>query len=340
MRRVEREAARLELVDRDAVVRAAVALAEPPLVEGRRLAIARGGRDDDDALAQPKRGLDRVGEPRSVGIGHGLARGRVDRPAGLVARPVLGRVGPADDEPVDDDLDRVALVAVERRGVGEVVLLAVDAHPDEALLAGALEDAVALGLAVLDQRAQHEQPRALRAAPGPGRPSAGWPGARSRGRIGAVRMADAGEQQPQVVVDLGDRADGRPRVPRRALLVDRDRRRQPVDLVDVGLLHLAEELAGVGAQALDVAPLALGVDGVEGQADLPLPDRPVITTSRSRGNATSTFLRLCSRAPRTTIRSWGTRPVYRMCAKWNRCSGTMPAPLGPGATAVSSRRTR
>src|SRR5262249_13854141 len=35
--------------------------------------------------------------------------------------------------------------------------------------------------------------------------------------------------------------------------------------------------------------------------DLPEPDRPVITTRLSRGSSTSTFFRLCSRAPRTTI---------------------------------------
>src|SRR5258708_3140466 len=35
--------------------------------------------------------------------------------------------------------------------------------------------------------------------------------------------------------------------------------------------------------------------------DLPDPERPVMTTSRSRGMSTSTFLRLCSRAPRTEM---------------------------------------
>src|SRR4029079_17765173 len=35
--------------------------------------------------------------------------------------------------------------------------------------------------------------------------------------------------------------------------------------------------------------------------DLPEPDRPVNTTRLSRGMATSTFLRLCSRAPRMVI---------------------------------------
>src|SRR5918998_4274189 len=37
--------------------------------------------------------------------------------------------------------------------------------------------------------------------------------------------------------------------------------------------------------------------------DLPDPDRPVITTSASRGSSRLMSLRLCSRAPETTIRS-------------------------------------
>ena len=86
--------------------------------------------------------------------------------------------------------------------------------------------------------------------------------------VRAVRDADARVEQPQVVVDLGDRADGRARVARRRLLVDRDRRRQALDEVDVGLVHLAEELPGVRRQRLDVAALALGVDRVERQRRL------------------------------------------------------------------------
>ena len=90
----------------------------------------------------------------------------------------------------------------------------------------------------------------------------------------AVGMADPRPQQAQVVVDLGDRADRRPRVPRGGLLVDRDRRRQPLDRVDVGLVHLAQELPRVGRQRLDVAALALGVDRVEGKARLTGPGEP------------------------------------------------------------------
>ena len=83
-----------------------------------------------------------------------------------------------------------------------------------------------------------------------------------------VGHADAGEQEAQVVVDLGDGADGRARVLGRRLLLDGDRRRQAVDVVDVRLLHHLQELARVGRQALHVAALAFGVDGVEGERGL------------------------------------------------------------------------
>ncbi len=39
-------------------------------------------------------------------------------------------------------------------------------------------------------------------------------------------------------------------------------------MVEIGLLHLPEELAGVGGKGLDVAALALGIDGVEGERRL------------------------------------------------------------------------
>ena len=58
------------------------------------------------------------------------------------------------------------------------------------------------------------------------------------------------------------------------LLVDGDRRREPLDEVDVGLVHLAEELPGVGGERLDVAALALGEDRVERQAGLARAGQP------------------------------------------------------------------
>ncbi len=86
-----------------------------------------------------------------------------------------------------------------------------------------------------------------------------------RRRIG---HADARQQQAHVVVDLGDGADRRARVLRGGLLLDRDGRRQAVDLVDVRLLHHLQELARIGRQALDIAALAFGIDRVEGERRL------------------------------------------------------------------------
>ena len=45
-------------------------------------------------------------------------------------------------------------------------------------------------------------------------------------------------------------------------LLDGDRGREAVDVIDLRLLHLADELPGVRAEAFDVAALAFGVDRV------------------------------------------------------------------------------
>ena len=92
-----------------------------------------------------------------------------------------------------------------------------------------------------------------------------------RAVVGTVRHTGPGPEQAQVVVDLGDGADGRARVLAGGLLLDRDGRREPFDRVHVRLLHQAEELARVGGQRLDVAALSFGVDRVEGERGLARP---------------------------------------------------------------------
>ena len=69
-------------------------------------------------------------------------------------------------------------------------------------------------------------------------------------------------------MDFGDRADRRPRVAGGRLLVDRDGRTETVDEIDIGFVHLAEELTCVRGQGFDVAPLPLGIDRVERQGRL------------------------------------------------------------------------
>ena len=242
MRRVEREDPRLELRQRDAVLGAG----EPLGV--REALTALDQVDHDEPLGERDGGLDRLRQPEAEVVLH--------------------------HEPVDDHLDRVLELLVERRRLLEQVLLAVDLDAREPLVAEALEHVAVLALPVANDRGVDREARPLgeredllddRVDRLPGdRPAADR----------AVRAPDARVEEPQVVVDLGDRADGRARVPRRRLLVDRDRRREPVDRVDVGLLHHLQELPRVGRERLDVTPLTLGVDRVEGKARLPRAGEP------------------------------------------------------------------
>src|SRR5262249_5097147 len=80
---------------------------------------------------------------------------------------------------------------------------------------------------------------------------------------GTVGLTEASVEDAQVVVHLRDGSDGRARTLARRLLLDADGRRQAADVLDLRLLHLAEELTSVRRQRLDVAPLTLGVDRVE-----------------------------------------------------------------------------
>ncbi len=142
-----------------------------------------------------------------------------------------------------------------------------------------------------------------------------------RAALGAVGHADAGVEQPQVVVDLGDRADRGARVAGRGLLVDRDGRRQALDEVDVGLVHLPEELPGVGRQRLDVAALALGVDRVERQRRLPRAREPREDDQLVAGQLDADVLQVVLARPATTsesdtgIRLAASRNCERMFAR-------------------------
>ncbi len=179
-------------------------------------------------------------------------------------RPLLG-VGL---QPVDDDLDVVLDAPVELQVVGQPHDLAVDAGADEAALEHVGEEVLVLALLSADDRGQHEEPRPLRQGEDAADDLLAGLGGDRPVALRAVPLADAGVEHAQVVGDLGDGADGRARVAAGRLLLDADRRRQPAEVIDVGLRQLAEELAGVAGQRFDVAPLPLGVERVEGERGL------------------------------------------------------------------------
>ena len=81
--------------------------------------------------------------------------------------------------------------------------------------------------------------------------------------LGYVTKPDFGE-----VRELGHRAHGGARRLDRIGLLDRDRRANILDRVDLGLVEQVEELAGVRAERLDVASLPLGVERVKDERGL------------------------------------------------------------------------
>ena len=91
--------------------------------------------------------------------------------------------------------------------------------------------------------------------------------------LAVEQVGAAGEQQLQVIVQLGHRADRAAAGAHRVGLVDRDGRRYAVDAVDRRAVHAIEKLPRIGAEGLDIAPLALGIQGVENQARLARPAR-------------------------------------------------------------------
>src|SRR5204862_7570050 len=78
-------------------------------------------------------------------------------------------------------------------------------------------------------------------------------------------FGDPRPKQFQILVDLGHRADGRTRRFDQVRLLDRDRGRNPADIVDARLVHAVEELPHVGTESFDVTALAFGVNRLEGE---------------------------------------------------------------------------
>ena len=78
-------------------------------------------------------------------------------------------------------------------------------------------------------------------------------------------------QQPHVVVNLRRRRYRRPRIPRRVLLPNRNRRRQPVNQIHIRLLDPLQKLPRIRRQRLDIPPLPFRIDRVEGEARLARP---------------------------------------------------------------------
>ena len=144
-----------------------------------------------------------------------------------------------DLESIHHHVDPVLSFLVERGDVVNVIYGAIHPQPNEPLAAHGLDDLEVFSLAVTNHRGQDHQAAAFRHGQNLVYHLAD--GLRFKGLtvVGTARLPRPGKQQAQVVIDLGDGADRRAGVARCALLVDGDSRREALDEVDVGFVHLA-----------------------------------------------------------------------------------------------------
>ena len=81
----------------------------------------------------------------------------------------------------------------------------------------------------------------------------------------AVEFSQPGEEQFQVIREFRHGAHGRARGPYRILSVDGNGGGDVLNPIHQGTVHTLHELSGIGGKCLDIAALALGVQGIEGE---------------------------------------------------------------------------
>ena len=126
------------------------------------------------------------------------------------------------------------LPRIEREVVAEVDLVAVDARPHEAFAPQTLDLGRELAFDAARDRGEQRRARSVPAVEDRVDDLLDGVGAKHSSRLRAMGNADAREEQPQVVGDLGDRADGRARALAEALLLDGDGGAQSLDALDPG----------------------------------------------------------------------------------------------------------
>ncbi|MEX2153021.1 MAG: hypothetical protein WD825_06740, partial [Gemmatimonadaceae bacterium] len=241
-RAVEREELRRGRGSPRAVVRALEPFGESPDLlreeRGRRREELLEG-DDAIPVALSERGRDGIGQP--------------------TARAVIG------GEAVDDHAELLCAGQIDCAAfeIFEVEHATIGLHAHEPLGAKVLDDDFmrhGLGQA---QRKGDRKPAATRKTKDRVGDRLHRVGAQLAAANPAVRASNARPQQAQIVVNLRGGAHGGSRGLGRILLLDRDRRGQALDDIDVGLLHALEELARIRRQRLDVPALSFGVNGVK-----------------------------------------------------------------------------
>ena len=81
----------------------------------------------------------------------------------------------------------------------------------------------------------------------------------------AVGMPHPGKQQTEIIVNFRHCPHRRTGIAAGGLLVNGNRRGKPLYIVHIRLVHLPQELPGIGGQGLHIPPLPLGINRIKSQ---------------------------------------------------------------------------
>ncbi len=164
----------------------------------------------------------------------------------------------------DRQLDVVLLIALESRpGIGRQQL-AVDAQLGVPARGGPLGEFGVVALAPAHQRCVELQPSVALLAQKTGEDRLRRLRFDGDIAVRAVLSAEFDEQQAQEVMDFGQRGDGAFAPAAAGALLDRDGRRNTGDGVDLGPRRWLHELARIGVERLEIAPLTFIEQNIEG----------------------------------------------------------------------------
>ena len=193
------------------------------IVNGVSMLRARQGQRILQQLALGPLGSITIGQHVHVYIAVSQ-RGRLLNRLGDTAQRIL-----TDHDAIDHDLDIVLELLVQIDRIVERAHFTVDTHAAKALGAKVLKQFGVLAFSPAHHRCQHKRAAALPRRQDLVGNLVGRLTLNDAAAFGTVRGAHTGEQQAQIVINLGYGANRRARVFRRRLLVDRHRRRKAVD---------------------------------------------------------------------------------------------------------------
>ena len=84
-----------------------------------------------------------------------------------------------------------------------------------------------------------------------------------------VVLAESGNQQPEVAVEVGKGTDGRPGIAEMIALGEGDYGSKPGDMIDLGPTQFIEVLAGIGREGFEMAALTFTRENIKDKRGLP-----------------------------------------------------------------------